>query len=306
MSVASMKELLEAGVHFGHYTRRWNPKMRPYIFTERNGIHIIDLAQTVEAIDRATRFVRDTVAKGGTVLFVGTKKQATETIRQAAEGVGMPYVTDRWLGGMLTNCTTIRQRVDHLLELERRRDRGEFAMLPKHEVLLLEREIEKLNRRLGGIKTMGGLPDVLYVVDTRREEIAVREAKSLGIPIVAMVDTNCDPDPVTFVIPSNDDAIRALKVITDKMAEAVDEGSTSARRPSWTRGSARKGPSTRPSASSIRSRKRRLRRTMPKPRTKPEPKPKPSTSVWPGVPWPTADAPPTVAVAFNNQGDRGK
>jgi small subunit ribosomal protein S2 len=224
MSVASMKELLEAGVHFGHYTRRWNPKMRPYIFTERNGIHIIDLAQTVEALDKAVDYVRERVAKGGTVLFVGTKKQAAETIRQAAERVGMPYITDRWLGGMLTNWTTIRQRVNYLIELERRRDRGEFAMLPKREVLLLEREIEKLNRRLGGIKNLAELPEVLYIVDTRREEIAVKEANTLRIPIVAMVDTNCDPDPVDYVIPSNDDAIRALKLITDKVADAVQEG----------------------------------------------------------------------------------
>jgi small subunit ribosomal protein S2 len=224
MSVASMKELLEAGVHFGHYTRRWNPKMRPYIFTERNGIHIIDLAQTVEALDRAVLYVRERVAKGGTVLFVGTKKQATDTIKQAAERVGMPYVTDRWLGGMLTNWTTIRQRVNHLMELERRRDRGEFAMLTKREALLLEREIEKLNRRLGGIKNLADLPDVLYIVDTRREDIAVKEARTLGIPIVAMVDTNCDPDPVNYVIPSNDDAIRALKLITDKVADAIQEG----------------------------------------------------------------------------------
>jgi small subunit ribosomal protein S2 len=219
-----MKELLEAGVHFGHYTRRWNPKMRPYIFTERNGIHIIDLAQTVDCLDKAVGFVRERSAKGGTVLFVGTKKQATDTVRQAAERVGMPYVTDRWLGGMLTNWTTIRQRVNHLLELERRRDRGEFAMLPKREVLLLEREIEKLNRRLGGIKQLSDLPSLMYIVDTRREEIAVKEAKSLGIPIVAMVDTNCDPDPIDYVIPSNDDAIRALKLITEKVADAVQEG----------------------------------------------------------------------------------
>lgn len=224
MTVASMKELLEAGVHFGHYTRRWNPKMRPFIFTERNGIHIIDLAQTVDALDRAVGFVRERTAKGGTTLFVGTKKQAAETIQQAADRVGMPYVTDRWLGGMLTNWNTIRQRVNYLLELERRRDRGEFAMLPKREVLLLDREIEKLNRRLGGIKNMADLPDVMYVVDTRREEIAVKEAKTLGIPIVAMVDTNSDPDPIDFVIPSNDDAIRALKLITDKVADAIQEG----------------------------------------------------------------------------------
>jgi len=224
MSLASMKELLEAGVHFGHYTRRWNPKMRPYIFTERNGIHIVDLAQTVEALDRAGNAVRECVAEGGTVLFVGTKKQAYETIRQAAERVGMPYVTFRWLGGLLTNWQTMRQRVQYLIDLENRRDRGEFAMLPKKEVLLLEREIEKLNRRLGGIKDMTDLPEIMYVVDVRREEIAVKEANKLEIPIVAVVDTNCDPDPIQYVIPSNDDAIRALKLITDRIADMVEEG----------------------------------------------------------------------------------
>jgi small subunit ribosomal protein S2 len=219
-----MKELLEAGVHFGHYTRRWNPKMRTYIFTERNGIHILDLALTVKALDRACKAVSDTVAQGGTVLLVGTKKQATDTIRTAAERTGMPYVTFRWLGGMLTNWRTMRQRVNHLLELEARRDRGEFSMLPKKEALLLEREINKLNMRLGGIKGMTDLPNMLYIVDTRREEIAVKEANKLGIPIVAMVDTNCDPDPIDYVIPSNDDAIRALKLITDKVADSIEQG----------------------------------------------------------------------------------
>jgi small subunit ribosomal protein S2 len=219
-----MKELLEAGVHFGHYTRRWNPKMRRYIFTERNGIHILDLALTVNALDRACKAVSDTAAQGGTVLMVGTKKQATDTIRTAAERTGMPYVTYRWLGGMLTNWRTMRQRVNHLLELEGRRDRGEFAMLPKKEALLLEREINKLNMRLGGIKGMTELPSMLYIVDTRREEIAVKEANKLKIPIVAMVDTNCDPDPIDYVIPSNDDAIRALKLITDKVADSIEQG----------------------------------------------------------------------------------
>ena len=219
-----MKELLEAGVHFGHYTRRWNPKMRPYIFTERNGIHILDLAQTVEALDRAGAALRDCIAHGGTVLFVGTKKQAIDTVHQGAERVNMPYVTYRWLGGMLTNWQTMRQRVTYLLELEGRHDRGEFSMLPKKEALLLEREIEKLNRRLGGIKTMTDRPDMLYIIDTRREEIAVQEANKLGIPIVAIVDTNCDPDPIQYVIPSNDDAIRALKLITDRVASAIEEG----------------------------------------------------------------------------------
>jgi small subunit ribosomal protein S2 len=224
MSMATMKELLEAGVHFGHYTRRWNPKMRPYIFTERNGIHIIDLAQTVDALDRALEAIRDTVAHGGTVLFVGTKKQAVDTIEQAAERAQMPYVTYRWLGGMLTNWETMHQRVMHLLELEARRDRGEFSMLPKKEQLLLNREIEKLNRRLGGIKGMTAVPDMLFVIDTRREDIAVREANKLGVPIVAIVDTNCDPDPIQYVIPSNDDAIRALKLLTDRIADACVEG----------------------------------------------------------------------------------
>jgi small subunit ribosomal protein S2 len=226
MSIATMRELLEAGVHFGHYTRRWNPKMRPYIFTERNGIHIIDLAQTVKAIDAATAFLRDTVANGGTVLFVGTKKQAVEAIKTAAEGVSMPYVTHRWLGGMLTNWRTMKQRVGTLLELEGRRDRGEFHMLPKKEVLLLEREIDKLNTRLGGIKNMGELPDAIFVVDTNRETIAVKEASYLGIPIVAVVDTNCDPDPISYVIPSNDDAIRALKLMIDRVSAAINEGLT--------------------------------------------------------------------------------
>jgi small subunit ribosomal protein S2 len=224
VSLATMKELLEAGVHFGHYTRRWNPKMRPYIFTERNGIHILDLAQTVEALDRAGAAVREGVGRGGTVLFVGTKKQAAESIRQAAERARMPYIVDRWLGGMLTNWQTMRQRVGYLTELEARRDRGEFAMLPKKEALLLEREIAKLNQRLGGIKDMTELPSMLFVVDTRREEIAVKEANKLGIPIVAIVDTNCDPDPIQYVIPSNDDAIRALKLITDRIADMVEEG----------------------------------------------------------------------------------
>jgi small subunit ribosomal protein S2 len=224
MSLATMKELLEAGVHFGHYTRRWNPKMRPYIFTERNGIHIIDLAQTVKALDEAGAVVAERIAQGGTIMFVGTKKQAAESVTQAAQRVGMPYVTYRWLGGQLTNWSTMRQRVNYLLELEARRDRGEFSMLPKKEVLLLEREIEKLNKRLGGIKNMTELPDLLYIVDTRREDIAVKEANKLGIPIVGVVDTNCDPDPIQYVIPSNDDAIRAIKVITDRMAEAVEKG----------------------------------------------------------------------------------
>lgn len=224
MPVVTMKQLLEAGVHFGHRVRRWNPKMKQYIFTERNGIHIIDLQQTMTRLDQAYKLVRDTVAEGGIVLFAGTKKQAQEIIRTEAERCGMPYVNERWLGGTLTNFRTIRQRIDYLIELEQRRDNGELEMLPKKEALLLHREIEKLNRRLGGLRTMRRLPDLLFLIDVRRENIAVQEANRLGIPIVAMVDTNCDPDPIEYVIPSNDDAIRAIKLITSKIADAALEG----------------------------------------------------------------------------------
>ncbi|MFQ5592906.1 MAG: 30S ribosomal protein S2, partial [Anaerolineae bacterium] len=224
MSVVSMKQLLEAGVHFGHHTRRWNPKMRSYIFTERNGIHIIDLRQTLKAINRAYESVRDLTSQGGVIMFVGTKKQATDAIEKAAIQCNMPYVNFRWLGGTLTNWQTIRQRIDYLLDLERRQEHGEFSLLPKKEVLQLEREMEKLNTRLGGIKHIRELPDMLFVIDTRREDIAVKEANTLGIPIVAMVDTNCDPDPIDYVIPSNDDAIRTIKLITDLMAQAASEG----------------------------------------------------------------------------------
>jgi len=224
MAVVSMKALLETGVHFGHRTQRWNPKMRSYIFTERNGVHIIDLQQTITAIEAACELVRDTVAAGGTVLFVGTKRQAQETIAQEAQRCGMPYVNQRWLGGTLTNWRTIRQRIDHLLNLEARRDRGDFDRLTKKEALGLQRQIEKLNNRLGGIREMRDLPDLLYVVDVRREATAVKEANKLDIPIIAIVDTNCDPDPVDYVIPANDDAIRAIKLITSKIADAVLEG----------------------------------------------------------------------------------
>jgi len=222
--VVSMKELLEAGVHFGHRTKRWNPKMRPYIFTERNGIHILDLQQTMARLEKAYEVVRDTVAQGGTVLFASTKRQAQESIASEAERCGMPYVNQRWLGGTLTNFRTIRQRIDYLLNLERRQELGEFSRLPKKEALGLQRQIEKLNRRLGGLKEMRRLPNLLFLADVRREAIAVKEAKKLGIPIVAMVDTNCDPDPVDYIIPANDDAIRAIKLITSKMADAVLEG----------------------------------------------------------------------------------
>ncbi len=224
MAVISMKALLETGVHFGHRTRRWNPKMKPYIFTERNGVHIIDLQQTIAAINRAYELARDTVAAGGTVLFVGTKRQAQETIAQEAQRCGMPYITQRWLGGTLTNWRTIRKRIDYLLSLEARRDRGDFERLTKKEALGLQRQIEKLNARLGGIREMRELPALLYVIDVRREATAIKEANKLGIPVIALVDTNCDPDPIDCVIPANDDAIRAIKLITSKIADGVLEG----------------------------------------------------------------------------------
>jgi small subunit ribosomal protein S2 len=224
MAVVSMKALLETGVHFGHRTRRWNPKMKPYIFTERNGVHIIDLQQTIAAIEGACALVRDTVAGGGTVLFVGTKRQAQEAIAQEAERCGMPYVNQRWLGGTLTNWRTIRKRIEYLLNLEARRDRGDFERLKKKEALGLQRQIDKLNVRLGGIREMRNLPDLLFVVDVRREATAIKEANKLDIPIIAIVDTNCDPDPIYHVIPANDDAIRAIKLITTKLADGVLEG----------------------------------------------------------------------------------
>jgi len=219
-----MKQLLEAGVHFGHRTRRWNPKMRPYIFTERSGIHIIDLQQTVQSLNGASENVRKTVAKGGTVLFVGTKRQAQATIEQEALRCGMPYINQRWLGGTLTNWVTIRQRIQYLLQLERRMDAGEFRNLPKKERLSLQREVEKLNRRIGGLKTMRNLPDMLFIVDTNVEELAVSEANKVHVPIIGMVDTNSDPDPITYVIPTNDDAIRSIKLIVGAIADAAEEG----------------------------------------------------------------------------------
>lgn len=224
MAVISMRQLLETGVHFGHRARRWNPKMRQFIFTERNGIHIIDLQQTIVAIEDAYRLTRDIVGEGGTVLFVGTKRQAQETIESEARRCGMPFVNQRWLGGTLTNWRTIRERIQHLKSLEARRDRGEFELVTKKEALMLTREIEKLNERLGGIREMTRLPDMLFIVDTTREDTAVHEANILDIPIVAMVDTNCDPELIDYVIPSNDDAIRAIKLITSKLADAVLEG----------------------------------------------------------------------------------
>lgn len=224
MSNITMKSLLEAGVHFGHRTQRWDPKMKPFIFTERNGIHILDLQQTIVRLEQAYNLVRDTVADGGVIVFVGTKKQAQENLADAAQRCGMPYVNERWLGGTLTNWQTIRQRISHLLELEQRRDTGDLERLPKKEALKLEQLIEKLNRRLGGLKNMNRIPEMLLVVDVRREAISVKEANILDIPVIAMVDTNCDPDPIDLVIPSNDDAIRAIKLIVNHIADAVEEG----------------------------------------------------------------------------------
>jgi len=224
MTQITMKALLETGVHFGHRTRKWNPKMDDFIFTERNGIHILDLQQTLKALKDAYELVRDSVAEGGAVLFVGTKRQAQETIAREASRCRMPYVNERWLGGTLTNWRTIRQRIDHLKGLERRRDEGEFDLLTKKEALTLEREIEKLNMRLGGIREMKGLPQIVFIVDVTREHTAVHEANILGIPIVAMVDTNGDPDLIDYVIPSNDDAIRAIKLVAGVIADAVVEG----------------------------------------------------------------------------------
>ncbi len=224
MAVISMKQLLEAGVHFGHQTRRWNPKMARYIFTERNGIYIIDLQKTVKKVDEAYNFVRNLATEGGTMLFVGTKKQAQESVKEEAERCGMFFVNERWLGGMLTNFQTIQKRVDRLRELERMEAEGVFEVLTKKEVSALRHEMEKLERFLGGIKNMKKLPDALFIVDPRKERIAVAEARRLNIPIVAIVDTNCDPDEIDVVIPANDDAIRAVKLLTAKMADAIIEG----------------------------------------------------------------------------------
>ncbi|GAP20537.1 30S ribosomal protein S2 [Leptolinea tardivitalis] len=223
-TVISMKALLESGVHFGHRTNKWNPAMRPFIFTERNGIHIIDLQQTVKAINTAYSLVRDTVAAGGTVLFIGTKRQAQETIKEEAIRCGMPYVTERWLGGMLTNWVTIFQRILELDRLEKMRDTGEINRLTKKEGLLIEREINRLQIRLSGVRNMKRLPDLVFVVDVGREETAVHEANIMNIPVIALMDTNCDPRGVDYVIPSNDDAIRAIKLLVGKIADAAIEG----------------------------------------------------------------------------------
>ena len=224
MAIVSIKQLLEAGVHFGHHTRRWNPKMAEYIFTERNGIYIIDLQKTIKKFEEAYKYVRDVAAQGGTVLFVGTKKQAADAIREEAERCGMYFVNVRWLGGMLTNYKTIRQSINRLNALEKMQEDGTFDMLPKKEVAQLQKEMYNLEKNLGGIKTMQGLPSAIFIVDPRKEHIAVLEAKKLGIPVIAIVDTNCDPDDADYIIPGNDDAIRAIRLISSVLADAVIEG----------------------------------------------------------------------------------
>jgi small subunit ribosomal protein S2 len=224
MAVISMKQLLEAGVHFGHQTRRWNPKMAEYIYTERNGIYIIDLQKTVRKIDEAYAFVRQLAMSGGTILFVGTKKQAQDSIREEAERCGMFFINNRWLGGSLTNFLTIRKRINRLAELTAMQNNGTFDVLPKKEVAKLKLDMEKLEKNLGGIKDMTRLPSAVFVVDPRKEHIAVMEARRLSIPLIGIVDTNCDPEEVDYVIPGNDDAIRAVKLIAGKIADAVIEG----------------------------------------------------------------------------------
>ena len=224
MAVVAMKQLLEAGVHFGHQTRRWDPRMAEYIFQARNGIHIIDLQKTSKKLDEAYSFMKSQAEEGKTVLFVGTKKQAQECVKEAAEKSGMYYVDQRWLGGMLTNFGTIRKRIDRLNELETMQEDGTFEVLPKKEVILLKKEMEKLEKNLGGIKDMKEIPGVMFVVDPKKERIAILEARKLGIPVVGLIDTNCNPEDVDYAIPGNDDAIRAVKLITDVMANAIIEG----------------------------------------------------------------------------------
>lgn len=223
MSVISMKQLLEAGVHFGHQTRRWNPKMKRYIFTERNGIYIIDLQKTVKKVEEAYNFTKNLAADGGKILFVGTKKQAQDSVKEEAGRSGMYYVNQRWLGGTLTNFETIQKRIKRLKDIEKMQENGTFEVLPKKEVVQLKKELERLEKFLGGIKDMKGLPDALFIIDPRKERIAVAEARKLNIPIIGIVDTNCDPDEIDVVIPANDDAIRAVKLLTSKMADAILE-----------------------------------------------------------------------------------
>ncbi|WP_313291153.1 30S ribosomal protein S2 [Exiguobacterium sp.] len=223
MAVISMKQLLEAGVHFGHQTRRWNPKMAKYIFTERNGIYIIDLQKTVKKVDEAYNFIREVASEGGNVLFVGTKKQAQDTVKEEAIRAGQYFINERWLGGTLTNFSTIKKRINRVKQLEKMEENGTVEVLPKKEVIILKKEMTRLEKFLGGIKDMPGVPDALFIVDPRKERIAIAEAHKLNIPIVAIVDTNCDPDEIDYVIPANDDAIRAVKLLTGKMADAILE-----------------------------------------------------------------------------------
>ncbi|NTU26555.1 30S ribosomal protein S2 [Bacillus tequilensis] len=223
MSVISMKQLLEAGVHFGHQTRRWNPKMKRYIFTERNGIYIIDLQKTVKKVEEAYNFTKNLAAEGGKILFVGTKKQAQDSVKEEAQRSGMYFVNQRWLGGTLTNFETIQKRIKRLKDIEKMQENGTFDVLPKKEVVQLKKELERLEKFLGGIKDMKDLPDALFIIDPRKERIAVAEARKLNIPIIGIVDTNCDPDEIDVVIPANDDAIRAVKLLTSKMADAILE-----------------------------------------------------------------------------------
>ncbi|MEM1490505.1 MULTISPECIES: 30S ribosomal protein S2 [Bacillus amyloliquefaciens group] len=223
MSVISMKQLLEAGVHFGHQTRRWNPKMKRYIFTERNGIYIIDLQKTVKKVEEAYNFTKNLASEGGKILFVGTKKQAQDSVKEEAVRSGMYYVNQRWLGGTLTNFETIQKRIKRLKDIEKMQENGTFEVLPKKEVVQLKKELERLEKFLGGIKDMKDLPDALFIIDPRKERIAVAEARKLNIPIIGIVDTNCDPDEIDVVIPANDDAIRAVKLLTSKMADAILE-----------------------------------------------------------------------------------
>jgi small subunit ribosomal protein S2 len=242
MAVVTMRQLLEAGVHFGHQTRRWNPKMRRFIFGERNGIYIIDLNQTLERIETAYSYVRDLVADGGSILFVGTKKQTQDPIARYADQCGMPYINERWLGGMLTNFNTIAGRVKKMTEYERMRAAGDFEAMPKKEALILTRELDKLQRNLGGIRNMARLPEAVFIIDTKKEHIAVTEANKLGLPIVAVVDTNCDPDLIQYVIPGNDDAIRAGNLLCRVVADAVEEGRFIASRRAARNGAVAAGP----------------------------------------------------------------
>ena len=297
MAVVTMKQLLDSGVHFGHQTRRWNPKMKRFIFSERNGIYIIDLQQTLTYIDRAYEFVRETVAHGGTILFVGTKKQAQEVVAEQAQRVGMPFVNQRWLGGMLTNFSTVYKRLQRLKELEIMEQTGSHASLTKKEQLILSREKDKLERTLGGIRDMARVPSAIWVIDTKKEHIAVGEARKLGIPVVAILDTNCDPDEVDYKIPGNDDAIRSAALLTRVVADAVADGLMAARRPPptpagrataatsrsrpgssaptsrWPSGSASCSPVTGRRPPPVPRRTARQRRRAPRPARPPEPRP---------------------------------